>query len=313
MPMRPSEPDGQALRTARDRPPPPRLVLVYQMQKVASMSWMALGRSHLSATEAVHVHFVAKSNLAFLRKQFEATGAEQTIRHRLLLRKLLQTGAKVRALIEDAALRGRPTLLVTGMRDPVARSVSLLFFLADFYGRNDRVISWRDGARVEDVHRVFIEAWEQVFDDAEPADTFSRVLRFYIKAYGCWFEQEIGTTLGIDIMRAQFPAGPAHRVIPTGQVQSLLYRTEDMTPGSRGHDLLRADFEAVFGAPLAAFPIQNAAAFRNSRDLYQVFVHRLRVPARLLDQIYDHAVVRCFYLPEEIDGFRRRWSGSSSA
>jgi hypothetical protein len=269
---------------------------------------MALGRQQLAAAEAVHVHFVAEADLAYLRQQFEATGAEQTIKRRLLLRNLLQTGAKVRALLDDAALRCRPTLLVTGMRDPVARSVSLLFFLADFYGRNDRVVSWRDGARVDDVQRIFIEAWEQAFDDADPADTFSRVLRFYVKAYGCWFAREIGTTLGIDVSDAGQPPGPARRLRRFGRTQALFYRTEDMVPGSLGHPLLRADFEALFGVPLTGFPVQNAAAFRNSRELYYAFLQRMRVPPALLDRIYDHPVVRHFYLPEEIARFRRRWT-----
>ena len=113
---------------------PGRLLLVYQMQKVASMSWIAFSRRHLVTAEPVHVHYVAEDSVAFLRAQFEAAGPEQTIRHRLLLRNLVQNGVRVQALLNTVSSRNHRMVLVTGMREPVARSISLLFFLADFYG-----------------------------------------------------------------------------------------------------------------------------------------------------------------------------------
>lgn len=284
-----------------------RLVLVYQMQKVASMTWMTLARHHFAAADAMHVHYLAEDHLAYLRAQFEATGPQQTVKQRIVLRHLLQTGGKVRGAIEEAGSHERPLLVVTGMRDPIARSVSLLFFLADFYGHTEARLSWRDAAQFADVQRMFISTWERAFDREEPADTFARILSFYFKAYGFWFERELGAVLGINVLGGLFPPGPARRLIVRDRTQALVYRMEDIAPDSRGNALLRADVAAIAGAPVTDFPVVNAGAFRNSRDLYRAFLQQLRVPARLLDRVYDAPVVRCFYTAEEVDGFRRRW------
>jgi len=87
----------------------------------------------------------------------------------------------------------------------------------------------------------------------------------------------------------------------------LIYRVEDVRPGSPGHALLSADVEAISGVPVSDFPIQNAGQFRNSHELYRAFLQRLRLPTRLLDRIYDEPVVRRFYSDQELEQFRRRW------
>lgn len=194
------------------------------------MSWIAFSRRHLVTAEPVHVHYVAEDSVAFLRAQFEAAGPEQTIRHRLLLRNLVQNGVRVQALLNTVSSRNHRMVLVTGMREPVARSISLLFFLADFYGHTKSRLSWRDGAHIEDLQRTFLGTWEQVFESKEPRDTFARVLRFYFMAYSFWFERELRSVLDLDVMGACFPPGPARRLITRGRTQVLVYRVEDMAP-----------------------------------------------------------------------------------
>lgn len=284
-----------------------RLLLVYQMAKVASMSWMALGQSHFAATDAAHIHYLAEDNRAYLHAQREATGPEQTIRRPFLMRQRWEINARTRALLPRAILQKRPILIVTGVRDPVARSVSWLFFMSDLWGHRQDRLSLRDGGQVEDLQKLFLEVWEQVFQAEEPADTFSRLLRFYFKAYSFWFQRELARMLGIDALGASFPAGPARRIITQGRTQTLIYRVEDMAPGSPGHTLLRADIEAIAGAHVPSFPVYNTGLSRRSGDLYRAFVQSLRVPAHMLDRIYGDPVVRYFYSDQEVDGFRGRW------
>lgn len=284
-----------------------RVLLVYQMQKVASVSWMAMGRYHFASAEFVHVHYMATDHLKYLRAQLLVSGSSQTIQRPLLFRNLIRTGERSRTIVNEALLDGRPMIVITGMRDPVARSASLLFFFSDFYSRSEARFSWRDAANVDDMRRIFLELWEQVFDSGEPSDTFARVLRFYFGAYRIWFDQELRKVIGIDVRTPAFPAGPARRLLEQGQTQVLVYRTEDMVPGSAGHALLRADMEAVLGKPVSGFPVQNAGMFRKSRDLYREFLYEVRVPKRLLDCIYGDATVRYFYTEEELGAFRRRW------
>jgi hypothetical protein len=294
-------------------PPANRILLVYQMAKVASMSWILLGRQHFGVVEPFHVHYMAAENLAFLRAQYEAVGPSQTILRRLLLRNLLQTGDRVRSLLAEPGAQTRPVLLVTGMRDPIARSASLLFFVADFTGRKPGALSWRDGAAFADVERAFVAMWEQVLSAEEPTDTFARVLHFLVGAYRWWFDRELARVLGIDLGQFSFPPGPARRLITQGWTRVLIYRVEDMAEDSPGHSFLRSDVQAVCGATIPYFPMQNATGLRKSGDFYRSFVNGLRMPARLIDRIYEDRIVRQFYTSEEIARFRRRWLAGPQA
>lgn len=287
------------------------LLLVYQMGKVASRSWVALGQQYFGIAERVHVHYMSPESLAFLRGQYEAVGSPQTMLRRMPLRILLQSGERARASVEEACARARPVLLVTGMRDPIARSVSLLFFLADFTGRRGGGLSWRDGAAAEDVERALIAIWEQILAAEVPQDTFGRMAHFTIGAYRFWFEREVAAMLGVDIMQATFAPGPARRLLTSGGGRTLIYRVEDMSPESPGHALLRADLEALSGKAFRGFPKRNVTDVRRSGDFYRAFRRRLRMPARLVDRIYDDPVVRRFYSPQEIARFRQRWSAGS--
>jgi len=284
-----------------------QMLLVYQMGKVASMSWVALGRRESGGVEPLHIHYLAVENLAFLRAQYEAAGPSQTILRRLLLRTMLQTGDRVRSLVDEARAQSRPIRIVTGMRDPLARAVSLLFFAADFAGHSRGGLSWRDGAGVDDVVRASIEIWEQALSPEAPEDTFGHVLRFFIRAYNFWFDRELRAVFGIDLMRASFPPGPTSRVLRCGATQVLVYRVEDMMPHSPGHAILRNDACLLGGVGVSGFPLHNATAFRNSRTLHRAFLSRLRMPPRLVDRVYDDPVVQYFYSPEEIARFRHRW------
>ena len=284
------------------------LLLVYQMGKVASWSWMALGRQHFGVGEAAHVHYLAPASLSFLRRQYEASGPGQTLLRRMPLRAMLHSSERARALITGSHGAERPVVLVTGIREPVARSISLLFFLADFAGYSRGGLSWRDGASLQDVERAFIAIWERILGEDWPEDTFGSLAQFVIGIYRSWFDRELAAVLGIDVARAEFPPGPARRLFAQGAARVLVYRVEDMLPGSPGYVLLRADLEALSGQACPAFPTQNVAASRRAGEFYRAFQARLRMPARLLDRIYGQPAVERFYSPAEIARFRRRWS-----
>lgn len=288
---------------------PLRRLLVYQMAKVASMSWVALGRQHFNVDETIHIHHLSDESLAFLTALVDEIGPAQTIARHMIVRELRRTGTRARGLLASPDTRSQPWLVVTGVRDPVARSVSLLFYFADFIGSTARKLSWRDGATVESLQHEFFEMWEGALGDCDPDDTFARLVRYFIKEYGSWFDREVGAVLGIDVLRAPFPPGPAARVLTQGQTRVLIYRVEDMRAGSPGHALLRDSVKSLCGAEVPDFPVNNATQGRRTQSIYGAFLEQLRMPAELLDRIYDNETARRFYLPEEINAFRKRWEG----
>jgi hypothetical protein len=69
-------------------------------------------------------------------------------------------------------------------------------------------------------------------------------------------------------------------------------------------DAPAADF---LGAGFTGFPIVNTSATRRSSAVAAAVQNRFRLPAAMLDRIYDDASVRRFYGDQEIESFKRRW------
>ncbi len=124
------------------------MILIYQMAKVASMAWTeaARGAPLGSATEPVHVHYLTAQNLLTLDTIMASPRDRNGIAHPLVATHIARKGRQMAPVIEAARAHGEAMRIVTGMRDPVARSLSLLSFFADFCGRAGDRLSARDGA-----------------------------------------------------------------------------------------------------------------------------------------------------------------------
>lgn len=291
--------------------PTPRM-LVYQMAKVASMSWVALGRAHFERSAVFHVHHLAKESVALLAALNAETGPNQTIARRMILRQMVRSGSDIRALLDESRDRSEPWLLATGIREPVARSVSLLFYFADFFGCTTRSLSWRDGATIETLQYGFRDMWERALADDPPPDTFGRLMYLFLTDFDAWFEREFRVVVGIDIMAAPFPPGPASRVLSQGQLKGLIYRVEDLPLDRPGNPILRDTVKSFLDPSFASFPVVNATQGRRTNPLYRRFLEQLRMPAKLLDRIYSGRTVRKFYLPAEIEAFKSTWAEQPS-
>ena len=287
---------------------PRRRLLVYQMAKVASLSWVALGRNELALDDIFHIHFLSDESVAFMRELIAAPDAVQTIARRMMVRNGLRHALEGREQLPSICSGNDPWLIVTGLRDPVARSISLLFFMGDFFGCTDRPLSWRDGASQSSLERAFREMWDRVLGDAPPADTFGRLLHFYVGIYEQWFEREFTAVVGIDATVAEFPPGPAPRVIRSGSNRVLVYRVEDMPDGAAGNPILLNSIKSFCDSNIAALPVANATGERRTKPLYRQFVENLRLPTSLIDRIYSGKTVQRFYTANEIERFKLRWS-----
>ena len=286
-----------------------RRLLIYQMAKVASMSWVVLGREQFGVDDAFHIHHLADESLELFRSILAESGPRQTIARMMIVRERLRSGERLRALLASSLQEGEPWLAVTGIREPVARSASLLCYFADFLGCTSRNLSFRDGATIETLDRFFRETWDRVLADEPPTDTFGRIVHFYMRNFEDWFSAEFRAVLGIDVAAAPFPAGPTERLIAQGGTRALVYRVEDMRPAAPGHETLRASAETFGGAAVPGFPVNNATEGRRTEPLYRAFLERLRLPPEMLDRIYAGPTMRKFYTPQEIDAFTSRWSG----
>ncbi|MEO8926168.1 MAG: putative capsular polysaccharide synthesis family protein [Caulobacteraceae bacterium] len=283
------------------------LIVVHQMAKVGSMAWVEAARA--TGTAAVHSHFLTAPNLAAIEAILAAPPETNTIAHPLVAREVVRKGARGLAAIEAARRENQAIGVVTGMRDPVARSLSLLNFFADFCGHTGGGLSARDGAGAEAVGAALGGLWEAVLTGREPTGSFERLVWRMIGTYRTWFDEELAGVFGIDVFSAPFPAGGGAQRMGAGGVEVLAYRAEDMTAGSPAGPALVDAARAFLGAPDFALPQVNTAETRRSYPLYREARDRFRLPAAALDQIYAAPAVRHFYTAEEIAGFKKRWGG----
>jgi hypothetical protein len=281
------------------------MIIVHQMAKVASMAWVEAAR--VMGTTPEHTHFLTERNLAHIAALLEAAPEENTIVNPLMVRTILRKGRRATVNIGVARELGQTIRVITGMRDPVARSVSVLSFFADFCGHAGRTLSARDDASADMVCAALADLWKWVLAGTAPAGSFDRLLWYLIGSYRTWFSEELDAVFNVDIFSASFPEGGGAQRLQGPGVEVLVYRAEDLLPEAPGRDALLDAARAFLGARAVALPQINTASTRRSYPLYMQTRDRFHLPLTMLDEIYGLPVVRHFYTAEEISAFKARW------
>jgi hypothetical protein len=289
------------------------MIVIYQMAKVASMAWTEAARNAPlgSPHEPVHIHYLTARNFRALEDILTSPRGWNGIANPLVATHILRKGKQMAPVIEAARAQGGAMRLVTGMRDPVARSLSLLAFFADFCGRAGDRLSARDGADADDVCAYLEQLWRSVISGKRPDGGFDQLLWHMTASYRTWFGDELETVFGIDIMSMPFPSGGGAQRMRHGHVDLLAYRVEDMHPDAAAHGALAEAATEFLEVSKFALPAVNTASTRRSYPLYAQVAAQFALPAALLDSIYDVPCVKHFYTAAEIAGFRRQWGGGS--
>jgi hypothetical protein len=288
------------------------VILLYQMAKVASRSWVEAAKPAPAADNSVpiHCHFVLPCNRERIAAAYGLPAAQQTIANMLLPRQLLRSGASAWAQIESALQRKEKIRVISGMRDPIARSISLIVFMADFYGHVSCPLSPRAPLSADYVVSYLQENWRWVLEHREPDQTFEWLLWYLTDAFRTWFASELGAAFGVDILKGAFRAQEAVQRLSTSSADIFIYRVEDMLPASFGYPRLLAGASTFLETTVAGFPNFNTSTARRSRALSEEVRRQFWLPDEMLDTIYGEPVVQHFYSRDEILAFRQRWSKS---
>ncbi|MGP0070943.1 MAG: putative capsular polysaccharide synthesis family protein [Bryobacteraceae bacterium] len=288
------------------------MILIYQMAKVASRSWEVAAKSPL-ATEnepPVHCHYVVPRNRERIQAILDLPADRQTIYNMLLPRNILRAGASGWKQIDSARRRQQNTKIVSGMRDPVARSISIITFMADFFGHVSRPLSPRVAVSLEYVVESLQENWRWVLERREPDQTFEWLLWYLTDAFRSWFPDELGAAFGIDVLEGTFQRQDAMQRISTPETDIFIYRVEDMLPEAHGYSRLLEQASAFLETKLTSFPAVNTNSTRRSRELSAEVRRQFWLPADMLDAIYSEPIVQHFYDGDEILAFKKCWSAS---
>jgi hypothetical protein len=286
------------------------VIALYQMFKVASRSWVEAAKPAAAreGSHPVHCHYMVRCNLERIEAVFNFPAARQTIANMLLPRNLLRVGVSVREQLESALRRREKIRIVSGVRDPVARSVSLIVFLRDFYGHAFRPLAPRVDMSTQYVVESLQENWRWVLERREPEQTFEWLLWYLTDSFRSWFAAELGAAFGVDVLEGTFQRQDAMQGISTQSADIFIYRVEDMPPESPRYARLLEQGSAFLDTALTSFPSVNTSTTRRSRELSADLRRRFWLPDNMLDAIYGEPVVEHFYDRDEILAFKRRWS-----
>ena len=172
-----------------------------------------------------------------------------------------------RILVHD---RDEPVRVISATREIVSWTLSTLF---QYHG--DRMLNAADA-------KVLIEErfWNQC----------KNVLQWFDHQYYC----------GLDVYAHPFNSEEGYTRIRHPGMDLMIYRQEDLPR----LDKPIADF---LGLPELRFRARNVGGSKAYSSIYASILRNTRLPAALLDEIYDTPFMRHFYSDAERDKARARW------
>ncbi|WP_165645008.1 putative capsular polysaccharide synthesis family protein, partial [Oharaeibacter diazotrophicus] len=205
--------------------------------------------------------------------------------------------APIRAMIERARAAGETLTVVSGVRDPVTRSLSVAMQnleagFADCLGPSPEASADMLGGRIADL-------WLRDTADDDPVRGF---LERMIRAPADWFREELETPFGFDLAAAGFDRGRGYAIHERDGVRLLLFRHEN-APAA-----IEAGLAELFPGIDVALPHDNDGTAKPTAAIYRALQRRFRLPRAALQAIYDHPHVRAFYGEDEIAAAIDRWA-----
>jgi hypothetical protein len=285
----------------------PAPILVFQMAKVASRSWQRLLAAAMPDRRIEHFHSISDRSMALNDELLKVTGADQTVRY-LFMYPLTGLQKEIAAQVHHGVWTGPPSMIVTGMRDPVARAVSAIGFLTNRLGYARVPVTVRDGGTPQNLRELFFRVLRVAQGADHQNDTLVRLLAFVIGDYRRWFQEELAPGFGLDVLAQPFDHSRHHLRMEAGGHRLFLYRVEDLQ-SARAAPVLMGQASDFFGCALGAVPDDVVAGEARYRAFYGAFKPLIRLGREDLDWFYDHPVVTAFYTPAEIERFRGTWAG----
>lgn len=169
-------------------------------------------------------------------------------------------------LIAHPPVSEKPWRLITTIREPIARAVSFHFHRLRRTGATE----------------------QPTVADLSGLDTD-------------WFDDELGTTLGIDVYAEPFDAERGWQLYTGPTAEVLVMRQESLSVGPV------ADF---IGVPLGEMAVANVTADKARLGAsYGRYLETATIEREIVERIYGSRFARHFYTDEERAAFSRRWTG----
>lgn len=252
-------------------------VLVYQMAKVGSKTVLHTVRRSRPGVPVFHVHALTRDGMQSLERfyRWSRVPALPGAGH-LLVSRFLE-GQMQRGLTP-----GR-WKVITLVRDPIARNMSLLFHLGkrllpDFAQRCDA-------------------------GTLDPVAIFDRFSAAFPGQVDCmrWFDDELRRVFGVDVFETPFDREAGYQVYPGPLADVLVIKTEALD--RVGEDALRS----FLGLAQVRWKRTNIRARKMHGERYTHLLRTIALDQEYVERCYGTTAVRHFYSPAELKQMRFKW------
>ncbi len=196
-------------------------------------------------------------------------------------KRIYRGGIIERKLFYPWLFRRPKVRVVTMVREPIGRLISIYLFTAD----------WRFNLRIKEARlQTLLDYFPRLFEQ-----DFAHPL-----VPGYFFECEIKQHLGIDAYQNPSPQDKGSVTIDQDRFSLLLMRLEtpDVQKATALSDWINRPVEITR---------KNTANDAGYAHIYEEFKRRVRIPYRYAEAIYRSSFMQHFYTPEERAKFWQRW------
>lgn len=210
-----------------------------------------------------HFHFLSDSWLDRFRK--EGTWYNN-----------LQRAESVNKVLENH--RSKEKVIITLVRDPIARDVSAVFQ------------SWDTIFKTNDFNSINSE---QIVEQLSKSP-FNQTEN--------WFNTEFKEYTGIDILKLPFNKDDGYAVYRAGKYRLLVLKLERLS------DCYREAISDLLGTKNNVLGSYNLTSNKTGAPVHKKVKDSFALPGNRLDEIYSSDFLRHFYTDQELEHFKMKWS-----
>lgn len=205
--------------------------------------------------------------------------------------------APIRERLTSARSTGEVVTIMSGVRDPIERSLSVAMQNIDVAFAD--CVSSSAEATAQAIAERLTGLWLLEGDLEDASQIF---LQRMIRAPLMWFEEEINKPFGFDLRSHPFDRAQGYSIQSKDNVRLLLFRHEDAPKA------IESGLSALFPGMVFTLGRENSGSDKPTADIYRRLKECFRLPRAALEAIYAHPDVSHYYSREEIAAAIDRWA-----
>jgi hypothetical protein len=270
-------------------------ILVYSMRKVGSTTLTSTLRSEGHTVYKHHCIDLALNHELRMASSRAGVAPQHWLTDGANFRKRLDRWRTQREITRH---EGRLKIF-TFVKDPL--SVALSDFFMQLFEFMPRVVSSKELDSVDSL-KYYFQTVLQAAVDGGSSDTLTDYLGKLASMPGYWFERELKTTTGIDVLNTPFPVNAGYGVYHGHDSDVVLIRTDRLSA------VALDAIASLTGTRPAALIEKNVRAATPHGDLYRSLVENLSLPQTLVRAFYRQPWLNHFYSETDTENMIKCWS-----